>query len=331
MIDQIKKEINLIKVLILMLIAAVGIYLFGIVWQLINIFSDIIIIVVLAWLLSFILEPVVEGIKSLTHLPKALSALIAYLLISGIFSLVIFLLIPLVTAQVQTLIEILPKHLEQAPAFLNRWGDTLISSLNNSISLVPSVAQFLFSIFLVFILSFYFVVDKEKINKEIFALTPKNWHDEIKFMQNAIDTSFASFLRVQLTFGIISGIVTWIVLRIFGIDFTASAALIAGIFAIIPLIGPILALIPPLVVAFISDPSKLFAVFIILLILQQLIFNVLGPKLFSKAFKLNPVIILLSFLVGAKIAGAIGAIFAIPVLGILAVLIKELSRRFIKQ
>ncbi len=314
-----------------MLIAAVGIHLFGIFWQLINIFSDIIIILILAWLLSFVLEPIVYSIKNLTRLSKPFATAITYLLISGIFALIIFLLIPLVTQQVQTLIEILPKHLESAPAFLNRWGDTLITSLNNSISLVPSVAQFLFSVFLIFILSFYFVIDKEKINKEIFDLTPKKWHDEVTFMQKAIDTSFASFLRVQLTFGIISGVVTWIVLRIFGIDFTASASLIAGIFAIIPLIGPILALIPPLVVAFISDPSKLFAVFIILLILQQFIFNVLGPKLFSKAFKLNPVIILLSFLVGAKIAGAIGAIFAIPVLGVLAVFIKELSHRFIKQ
>ncbi|MDP3987711.1 MAG: AI-2E family transporter [Candidatus Levybacteria bacterium] len=331
MLEDLKKEASLIRILVLLLIAAVGIYLLGIAWQLFSNFSDIFIILILAWLLSFILEPVVEKIKNLTHLSKTFSTLITYLLISAIFSGVIFLFIPLVTSQIQTLINIIPSHLESAPGFINRWGDTLISYLNNSISLVPSVAQFLFSIFLVFILSFYFVVDKEKINNELFALTPKKWHDELKFMQNAIDTSFASFLRVQLIFGLLSGVATWIVLRIFNIEFAASAALLAGLLTIIPLVGPILALIPPTIVGFIVNPNQLLIIFIILLILQQIIFNVIGPKLFSRAFRISPIVILISFLVGGKIAGFIGALFAIPVLGILTVFAKELSHRFLKR
>ncbi|MDZ4209647.1 MAG: AI-2E family transporter [Candidatus Curtissbacteria bacterium] len=329
--EEIKKEVNLIRVLAFLGIIYLGFHLLGIVWTILGQFADIFLILVLAWLLSFILEPVVTKIKRWFHLSRLASTLIAYLFLSLAFATMIFLLVPIVTVQIQNLIAIIPAHLESAPAIINRYSDTLLGSLNNSLSLIPSVAQFLFSTFIVLILSFYFIIDKDKINKEIFALTPKKWHDEVVFLQNVIENSFASFLRVQLIFGIISGILTWIVLRALNIDFAASAALLAGILTIIPLLGPILGIIPPVVVAFIAGTNEALIVFVVLLIAQQFIFNVLGPKLFSKALKLSPIIILISFLVGLRVAGGVGAIFAVPVLGILAVVIGEISRRYLKR
>lgn len=330
MFEEIKKE-SLYKILAILLIAAVGIYLLRIVWQVFGTFSDILIILIISWLLSFILEPIVEKIHNISHIPKTISAIITYVIMAGLFGLGIFLLIPIVSSQVETLSKILPSHLQSAPQFVSKWSDTLISSLNNSFSVISSVAQFLFSIFIILILSFYFVIEKDLIHTELFSFIPKKWHQNTRFFLNAIDTSFASFLRVQLLFGVISGIITWIVLKILGVDFAAFASLLSGIFAIIPLVGPILAIIPPILVAFITDPGKAVIAFAILLIAQQVIFNVVGPKLFSKAFKLDPIIILISFLVGGKIAGTMGAIFAIPVLGIIAVVAKKLWRHYLEE
>lgn len=330
MFEEIKRESSLIRILVILAITALGIYLFGIAWQILNLFSDIIVILIFAWLLSFILEPLVEKISYYGRLPKVLSALIAYLTFGAIFAAAIFLFIPVVNSQIQTLAKTISAQFGSSPQIINRFGDTLISTLNSSLSLIPSALQFLFSMLIILILSFYFIVDKEKIDQEIFSLVPEKWHEKLRFIQNVVEKSFASFLRVQLIFGIISAVVTWLVLRIMNVGFPELAALLAGIFAFIPLVGPILALIPPTFVAFLIDPVRALVIFIILLIAQQFIFNVLGPKLFSKAFKINPIIILLSFLVGAKIAGSIGAIFAIPVLGILIVVIKELLHYFLK-
>ncbi|RJQ36597.1 AI-2E family transporter [Candidatus Microgenomates bacterium] len=331
MFDHLKKESNLTRILIILLIFAVGTYLLGLAWQTLSNFSDVIIILILSWLLSFVLEPIVEKIKNFTHFPKGIATLIAYLFITAIFAVCIFLFIPVVTAQIQTLTKLIPSQLESSPQFVNRFGDTLISYLNNSISIIPSALQFLFSMLLILILSFYFIMEKEKINKELFSAVPEKWHEKLKFFQTVIDNVFASFIRVQLIFGLISGIVAWIILRILNIDFAASAALLSGIFAIIPLVGPIFAIVPPVLVALLTDPTKALAIFIILLAIQQIIFNVIGPKLFSKALKLDPIIILISFLVGSKIAGPMGAIFAIPALGILTVAIKQITRSFLKE
>ena len=130
----------------------------------------------------------------------------------------------------------------------------------------------------------------------------------------------------------LAGVSTWIVLTIFGINFAASTSLLAGILTIIPLVGPIFGIIPAAFIALISDPTnptKALLIAALLLLIQQLTFNAIGPRLLGKAFKLHPIIILLSFIIGAKVAGPLGAIFAVPVLGIIGIIFRELGHYFI--
>jgi len=68
---------------------------------------------------------------------------------------------------------------------------------------------------------------------------------------------------------------------------------------------------------------------VILLLAQQIIFNIWGPKFIGKAFKIHPIVVLLSFIVGFKIAGVMGAIFAIPVISIIILVIRDLGHHFI--
>lgn len=328
MLKELKKDAVLFRILLILLIIAVGSYVFGITWGILGNFSDIFIMLIVAWLLSFVLEPLVEQVVSLTNLSKVIVAFIVYLLFLSLFAAIVFLLIPTVMTQVQILSTVIPIYLDTYPGFINKIGDSITSYANNSIVFLPSVAQFFFSAFISLIISFYFVVDKEKINSEIFYLIPHKWHDEVKFLQKVIRDVFASFLQVQLLFGISSGIITWLILWLLGVEFATLAAFLAGIFAMIPLIGPVLALIPPVFVALIADPARGLIVFIVLLIAQQVIFNIVGPRLLGKAFRVHPAIVLISFFIGGKIAGPVGAVFAIPVLGIITILVRELSHHF---
>ena len=87
MLDEIKKEFNLFKLLIILLTVAVAIYLMQILWQFLGNFSDIIVIVVIAWLLSFILEPLVDFAGKYTKLPKLWSAIFVYAFFAVLFAL----------------------------------------------------------------------------------------------------------------------------------------------------------------------------------------------------------------------------------------------------
>lgn len=329
MFEELKKQITSIRFLIMLLIVAVAVYLFQTLWSVLGNFSDVFIILISAWVLSFILEPFVDQFHHTFKMGRATAATIVYILFFMLIAAIIFQFIPLVASQIESLSLVLPKYLSTAPPFMQKLLTVATSYLDNSLPILSSIAAFFLNMFLVIIISFYFVVDKDQIYKEAIRLTPKDWRHHLIFMGNLIDQVFGSFLRVQLLFGIIYGVGVWLVLTIFHIDYAASTALLSGILNIIPLIGPILAMIPPIIIPLLTDTTTAIIIFLLLLILQQIIFNIIGPKLLSRAFKLHPIIVILSFIVGYKIAGNVGAIFAIPILGIMAVIIHQLSHHFL--
>lgn len=328
MLDEIKKNYSLVKILLILLIVIAGSYVLSIAWIILSQFLSLFIVLLSAWLLNIILEPIVERIQKFLKISKLFATFITYILLSILLIAITISYIPLITSQILTITTILPHYLKSAPPFIVSLNESLSSQIGNSITLIPPVAQFLFSAFIALILSFYFIVDKEKINEEFFNLIPKQWHDVFRFTQKVIDDTFISFLRIQLFFGVSSGIITWIILRAFNIDYAASIAFLSGAFAFIPLIGPLLTLIPPILIALLADPLKALIIGIILFIFQQIISNIIGPKLMGKAFKLHPAVILISFLVGLQFAGALGAVFAIPILGISAVMLKRFGHYF---
>jgi len=320
-----------VNILITLLIVAVGIYIFQIGWGVINTFSDVIVILVSAWLISFILEPFVESLTTGIKAPRILAAAFVYTLFFALVALLIFLFIPTISTQMQSLFTTLPNYLNHAPPFIQHSIGSIIDSLGNSLPLIPSLAQFVFYIFLVFIISFYFVMDKGRFDKELMSLTPKKWHSHITFTQETINRTFGSFIRVQLIFGLIGGIATWIVLVILHVPFAASTSIIAGIMTSIPVLGPILGIIPPVAIAFFADPTKAIIVFVVLLAMQQVLFNIIAPKLLGSALKLHPVVVLLSFIVGFKIFGTLGAIFAAPMIAVIVIVLHRLSHHFFEQ
>ncbi len=331
MMNEWKKQLGSTQLLILLLTIAVAIYLLQVSWQFLGMFSDAFVILFFAWIISVLFEPSVERVSKWTRLGRGVAAGIIYTAFFGILALTVILFIPAIGAQIATLAKVLPTYLKSSPAFVNTLSTTVLTSLQGSLALLPSVATFLFYVFLVLIISVYLVVDKERFLHEFYNLLPKKWHEHAQFTQELVDKTFGSFLRVQLLVGLIAGIATWIILRLFSVNFAASTAVIAGILTIIPLVGPVLGIIPPVVIAFLVNPTIGLIVFLVLLAFQQVLFNIVIPKILGKAFKLHPIVVLLSFIVGYKILGPIGAIFGVPVLSILVVTLHRLYRHFLQE
>ncbi len=328
MFEEIRKNYTLVRILIILLIIATGSYVLSLAWAMLSKFLDLFVMLLSAWLLSFILDPIVERLQKL-NISKLIATTITYILFFALLVVISIIYLPLVTSQILTIINTLPQYLRSAPPVVANLVKSITEQISNSVILIPSFASFLLSAFITLILSFYFIVDREKINQEFFNLMPKTWHGFLRFTQKSINEIFVSFLRVQLFYGISSGILTWIVLRALNIEFAASIAFIAGSFAFIPLIGPFIAVIPPVLVAFLVDPTKALIIAAILIIAQQITFNIIGPRLLGRAFKIHPAIILISFLVGMQFAGALGALLAIPVLGISAIMTRKFGHYFL--
>lgn len=331
MINEIKKEFSSLKLLTILLTLAVSIYLLQFVFEFLRNFSDIIWIIILGWLVSFIMEPFVDLFTKYLKLPKSIATMIVFIITGGLLILTFVIFIPDITSQLQSLQKVLPDMLKNSPPQVQKSFDHFLSSLSVSADIIPSLTQFFINLATVLILSFYLVIDRDNLNRRFFALSPKKYHPQIKFFQKLIDTSFASFVRIQVLWGVIGGVITYIVLTIFGVHFAASTSLLAGILTAVPVIGPIIGVIPPLLVVIAEKPDQAILIFLIIFLIQQFIFNVIGPKLISKAFNVNPIMVILSLLIGIKIAGFLGAILAIPVISIILVGGQEFYTYYFKE
>ena len=331
MIDDLKKELSSLKFLTILISIAVSIYLLRFVLEFLNNFSDVILILVFGWLVSFILEPFVDVFTRYLKLPRVMATALVFVIVAILIGFILLLFIPDITAQFITLEKVIPQFLKTSPPAVQKGVNSFINSLNNYTDIIPSLTQFIVNLATILILSFYLILDKQNLNKKLFAIAPKKYHEQLHFLQKIVDKTFASFVRIQVMWGVLGGIITWIVLTIFHVNFTASTSLIAGILTAVPVIGPIIGVIPPLLVSLIEKPQQAVFIFVIIFVIQQFIFNVFGPKLIGRAFNINPIIVMLSLLIGIKIEGFTGAVFAIPVASILLIVGREFYAYYFKE
>jgi len=119
----------------------------------------------------------------------------------------------------------------------------------------------------------------------------------------------------------------FIVLSIFGIKYALILALTAGIFEIIPYLGPLISAIPAVFFAFAQSPSKALLVVLLYFIIQRIENDIIVPKVLGKSIGLNPLVVIFAILIGARVGGAVGALLAVPVVTALSVYFEDLINR----
>lgn len=339
-----------VRALILLLIAAVALHLAGVVWTLGQSFGDLIVMFFLAWLLAFILTPLVHVIASAARLPRALAAALVYVSLFVALLTGLVLLVPLLVTQLIELGRALPAYAERVPRVLaeiqadlsarnidvditavyrpqeisNALAGLGAAAVQNAVGILTSVFGAAFAVVLVLVLSFYMVVDGEHIERTFLAFIPDERRAEVDFFIDSVNRSFGGFLRGTVIQAVIYGTGTAVVMLIAGIDYVLISSIFAGIVMIVPVFGPFLAIIPPVAVAIISAPVGTVLVVVAgLLVLQQITFNVIAPKVMSDSLGMHPLLVFAALLVGGRVAGLTGAIFGVPVAGVIWALFRH--------
>jgi predicted PurR-regulated permease PerM len=170
----------------------------------------------------------------------------------------------------------------------------------------------------VLILSYYITLDSPRISARILEVLPQTWRaDTVRFF-TIVNHTFGGFLRAQLIQGIIYGIATAVVMTALGLNYVALASMIASIIVLVPIIGSVLGVIPPLLIAIIDKPDSILFMLIALAVVQQVLFNMIMPRLMGRIVGLHPLLVFAAILVGATIAGGWGILFGIPIAGVVA-------------
>ncbi|HYY55235.1 MAG TPA: AI-2E family transporter, partial [Candidatus Dormibacteraeota bacterium] len=193
------------------------------------------------------------------------------------------------------------------------------SIASQSVALVGATLTLLLDITLVAIVSFFMLVDGERLWRELLAALPADLRSEAELLRYSADRSFGGFLRGQLILGFAYGVVVLIAFLLLGLPFAALLALSSGLLMIIPFFGAIIATFPPVLVALTQSLELAVGTFLAVAVIQNVMTNVVGPRLMAQTVGIHPLLVFAALLVGARIAGLWGVFLALPVAGVLNV------------
>jgi predicted PurR-regulated permease PerM len=306
--------------------------------------GDVILVFFLAWLLAFILSPVVAGLTRLVPmLPRVGAVVLVYATLVGAIVLVVVLVAGALAQSIGDFVAGVPTLRNDLPQLLAPWQDRLNGLGLDQVDLVAQASSFLDNLadyavqlagpvqqlavaslgavgnlLIVLILSLYMVVDRDQILSFLFRVVPPSGKEEARLLERSVARSFGGFLRGQAILGVVYAAVAALTSAVVGLPYLAVTTAAAGVLMAIPFFGPFVAWAPPVIVALLVPGDHFLPTFVLMAIGWMIVMNVLQPRLMQEAVGIHPIVVLGSVLVGSKIAGVTGAIFGIPIAAVLS-------------
>jgi len=291
--------------------------------------KGILIAIFISYIIMAAFLPFVDALRK-RRVPRILSVVIPYLIVFALFTSLVIPLIPFFASQIQSLFVIFPRYLDQAARVLgiqidaSRLGSFFGSEIGlisqNAFALTSKVFGGVFSTLTIFVVSFYLLLDHDRIKKYLVNLFPIQNQKGVLLITSQIEEKLGGWFRGQIILSLFIGVITWIGLTLLGIEFALPLALIAGILEIIPTIGPIISAIPAIIVALNTSFNSALIVTVFYFFVQTIENNLLVPRIMQKAVGLHPVAIIIGVIIGSELLGIVGALLAIPFISLLLIL-----------
>ena len=255
-------------------------------------------------------------------------------------------LIPIVGGQAQQLAEDLPGLLSDVQGRVEELQSTLglevdfspdpqqlLESARNFlyggafstfVSVGASVANVLSFVVVVLIATIFTVARPRPLVNGFVALYPASWRERVREILNKMYENIQRWFLGQLMSMAVVGLLFTVALFLIGIPFALLFGILSGLLAFIPFIGPLISIIPPILLALVQEPVSALWVILAYSVVQFIEGNIVQPVVMSRAVSLHPVVILFALLIMGTLFGFIGVLLAIPLVAALHVLLLEL-------
>ena len=282
--------------------------------------------------------------------PLGLAIIVIYVVIISVVATCIILIVPPISKEVGQVAKNFPFYYEkimqsynyfrgatplklgnEVQQGLNTLSSNLPGAVTNVFSTIFSVFGGIISFFIILVITFYFTVEEEGLKKFLKSVSPSRYQPYIMQLMVRIQRKMGLWLRGQMILSLIIFSLVFIGLSIMHVQYALLLALIAGIFEIVPFLGPALAAIPAVFFGFLQSPLMGFLVIGLYFIIQQLENHVIVPKVMGKTVDLNPLVIIVVILMGAKLGGFVGALISVPVATALSVFLGDFFDKKIEQ
>ena len=311
-LDLIQRTAVIVLTIIAVLLTGVGIYFI----------IDVIIILFLAYLIALGMSSVVNVIMRHTHFQRVVAAFIAYAITIALIITALFFILPNLTSQIFDLVK--KFDLAGLTSQLNDIGltmasiDSILSQLGNMgkpiISILSSAFSQTFRLFTLIVISFHMVLFRGQTVLRVANITKQPHLAKIytQFM-DLLNHKLGGWLRAELSLMLIMGIISYLGFLVIGIPFALPLGILTGLMEIVPTIGPVIAGIPAVAIAFSISPLTGIIALIFCIAIQQLENIFLVPKVMRYATGVHPLISIIAILIGLDLFGAVGALTAIPI------------------
>ncbi|MGG3448956.1 AI-2E family transporter [Domibacillus aminovorans] len=334
------------------LLAMVIIFMFqeirGVFNPLVIVATTIFLPALLGGVLFYLTRPLMKWLES-KKFPRWASLSTVIIVIGLVFWLIYALIAPVANSQVSSLVDNLPqmvKEGEKTMDFVLNQKDRLppaaIESLENvtdklndyvtgfSSRLIGFVQAFVQGLFLLILVPFFLVYmlkDHEKFAPFVagfFSGERKTW---IRHTLHDLDVTLRSYIQGQLLVSFLVGVMLLIGYLIIRLDYALLLAMFGMFTNVIPFLGPYIAVIPAIFIAFSQEPQMVIYVGIIMLVAQQIESNFISPNVMGKALDIHPLTVITIILAAGNIAGLWGIILAIPTYAVIKTILTNLYQK----
>jgi len=197
---------------------------------------------------------------------------------------------------------------------LQQLNNQVASLVNNALGITLQAGNLLLSTVLALIISIYFLSDGDRFVRWLIKLLPSHRRRRVTYFVIHLDQILGSYLRAQLTLALLAAVLDASGAVVFGIPYPSVIFLSTFFLSLIPVIGPVILPLPPLLIALIFVPLPTPIFFLVwLLVGEQIATNIVGPRLQAHNVGIHPLEAMAAALAGLPLAGLLGAFFAVPI------------------
>ena len=294
--------------------------------------------------LAVALSPGVDALQRRGLRRRGAAAAVVYLLLIAVIAGLGALLIPTLVSQVNDLVEAAPGYvrdlthgrgplgfLETKYHVVERVQDAvsgngsgrLAGGATAALDVTRSVVTFVAGVVTIAFMTFFMLLEGPAWRDRLIALLPEGGQPRAHRMAGEIADTIGGYVSGNLLISVIAGFLTTIVLLIVGVPFALALGLVVAILDLIPLAGATLAAIIVTLVALTDSVTAALIVLGWFVVYQQIENHLLQPIVYGRTVQLSPLAILIAVLIGAEVAGVIGALGAIPVAGTIQIVISD--------
>ncbi|BCG59989.1 AI-2E family transporter [Paenibacillus sp. URB8-2] len=311
---------------------------------------------ILSGVAYYLLNPLVDRLEKKSKVKRAYGIVVLYLFILGVITVILLAVIPIIRDQLLGLIDNFPRYssqIQQELAHLTgsklvdqlqqntgaelgtvttRVTTWLTSFLRNALNgvgnFVGALTEIVLGIVTTPLILFYLLRDGKRLPDYILRLVPTALKPQTRMVLSEMNQQISSYIRGQIIVSCCIGALLYIGYLIIGLEYSLVLAIVAACTAVVPYLGPAIAITPALIVALVTSPLMLAKMIIVWTAVQLIEGKFISPQIMGKTLKVHPITIIFTIVFFGKMFGVVGIVLAVPGYAVLKVVATHIFQWF---